>query len=305
MRLSVARLARRTFVNSAGNRSGGVTPRIFAAGVTSAALAGYGIGIYGPALLPPEEGKVSERLSTRRRQAAESGGTRHSMMQVTTREELMDAFELVGPLEHGGTATVWRAVERNTGKTVAIKVVDKSLVGTTLIAKEIDAMQRCAGDPNVAGLLAVYDVDGDDLNPSGEWRLVLELAEGGEVLNWVQQHPKYSERVAAGLTNQLASPVRRLHSLWMVHRDIKPENLCMMSKDEHALLKLVDFGAAALIEAPGACVEGKAGTWTYWAPEQAARLPHGTRIASGRRTDATRRPWRALQGGTYACGDTP
>ena len=93
----------------------------------------------------------------------------------------MDAFELLGPLAHGGTATVWRAVERVTGKAVAIKVIDKSLVGATLVTKEINAMQRCAGDPNVVGLLAVYDVDGDELNPGGEWRLVLELAEGGEV----------------------------------------------------------------------------------------------------------------------------
>eukprot|EP00966_Prymnesium_polylepis_P150675 3480477-Prymnesium_polylepis.1 len=88
-------------------------------------------------------------------------------------------------------------------------------------------MERCAGDPNVMALLACYDVDGDDANPNGEWQMVLELADGGELLSWVQQHPLLTERVAAQLAQQAARAVSHLHRSGVAHRDVKPENLVL------------------------------------------------------------------------------
>ena len=43
-----------------------------------------------------------------------------------------------------------------------------------------------------------------------------------------------------------------------------------MSKDPESPVKLIDFGAAVLLEEGEQVIAGgKVGTWTYWAPEQA------------------------------------
>ena len=49
-----------------------------------------------------------------------------------------------------------------------------------------------------------------------------------------------------------------------------------MSKDPDAPVKLIDFGAAVVLEEDEQVVAGgKVGTWTYWAPEQANKeLPY-------------------------------
>lgn len=75
------------------------------------------------------------------------------------------------------------------------------------------------------------------------------------------------------LMRHAVSSVAHLHSNGVVHRDIKPENLVLASAESESSLKLIDFGAAALVE-QGGSVAGKAGTWTYWSPEQVKGLPH-------------------------------
>ena len=169
--------------------------------MAAAAFVGFGIGTIVPSLLGGEptgmgarmrrvtllgdpSGSIEPDEATPRLRSIE--GTLHA-----TRSQLMDAFEVGSPLAHGGTATVWSAVERATGRRVAIKVIDKSLVSASLISAELKAMRACAGDPNVVSLVAAYDVAADTLNPNGEWHLVMELAQGGEMLSWVQQHSRW------------------------------------------------------------------------------------------------------------------
>jgi len=255
--------------------SGSVSRRAFGAGVTTAAVFGFGIGVWGPSLLTDEADGPTKRLSRKRSTADQ--GHRHSLIRDTTREKLMDDFELGSPINHGGTATVWRATERATNRRVAVKMIDKALVDAPLVSVEVGAMERCAGEPNVAQLIAALDV-ADDASPAGEWCLVLEMADGGELMQWVQRHPRYTEKVAAQLIAQAASSLAQVHSHGVVHRDIKPENLMLTCKEADASLKLVDFGAAALLEQGRTTVDDKAGTWLYWAPEQALGQPHGTEV---------------------------
>lgn len=56
-------------------------------------------------------------------------------------------------------------------------------------------------------------------------------------------------------------------------RDIKPENLMMTSYDDHADVKIVDFGFAAFAE--GTTLTDRCGTPYYISPELLNRIPHG------------------------------
>ena len=64
-------------------------------------------------------------------------------------------------------------------------------------------MQRCTGEPHTAQLIAALDVVEEASSP-GEWCLVMEMVEGGELMQWVQRHPRFTEKVAAQLVSQAA-----------------------------------------------------------------------------------------------------
>ena len=195
---------------------------------------------------------------------------RPAMIRDASRSEVEALYEFQSLMASGGSAAVWRAVERATGRAVAIKVIDKKLLLPSLLNMEVYAMQRCSGHPNIAALLAAFDLPPDEASPDGEWHLVMELAEGGELFERLLQHGAYTEKVASDLLKQIASAVYHLHSCGVTHRDIKPENIVLMSDDEAAPVKLIDFGAALVLEEGEQVIRGgKVGTWTYWAPELA------------------------------------
>jgi serine/threonine protein kinase len=265
-----------------------------AAGMASAAVLGIGIGAMIPAggrdsrtgptgaADPPLVGKVDGRTLTVYENVHDVAAeiTRPGMIQDVTRGDVEALYEFQTCLASGGSGTVWRAVERATGRAVAIKVIDKKLLLPSLLNMEVYAMQRCAGHPNIVELLAAFDLGPDTVNPDGEWHLVMELASGGELFARLVEHGAYSEKVAAQVIAQVAAAVYHMHSCGVCHRDIKPENVVLMSGDEEPAIKLIDFGAAVVLEVDEQVISGgRVGTWTYWAPEQANEAtPYDTAV---------------------------
>ena len=266
----------------------------FAVGMAAAALVGLGIGAMIPTgskdapSVPAEhaeavtEGQPSGRTLTvyENVQDVAEEISRPGIIQDVERADVEALYEFQTCLASGGSGTVWRAVERSTGRAVAIKVIDKKLLLPSLLNMEVYAMLRCAGHPNIVELLAAYDVSADAVNPDGEWHLVMELASGGELFARLVEHGAYSEKVAAQVVAQVASAVYHMHSCGVCHRDIKPENVVLMSKDDETCVKLIDFGAAVVLEEDEQVISGgRVGTWTYWAPEQANEAtPYDTAV---------------------------
>ena len=264
---------------------GGISPLQAVGGMAAAAVIGVGVGLYLPTGGAPAAPSTSaeppaadsEPKEARRRSSVYEDVEdiadeieRPAMIRDASRSEVEALYEFQSLMASGGSAAVWRAVERATGRAVAIKVIDKKLLLPSLLNMEVYAMQRCSGHPNIAALLAAFDLPPDEASPDGEWHLVMELAEGGELFERLLQHGAYTEKVASDLLKQIASAVYHLHSCGVTHRDIKPENIVLMSDDEAAPVKLIDFGAALVLEEGEQVIRGgKVGTWTYWAPELA------------------------------------
>ena len=96
-------------------------------------------------------------------------------------------------------------------------------------------------------LLAAFDVCADETCPDGEWHLVMELAEGGSSSS-VCSHTERTRRRRPQLIRQVARAIYHLHSCGIAHRDIKPENVVLMSKEADSPVKLIDLGAAVLLD---------------------------------------------------------
>lgn len=152
--------------------------------------------------------------------------------------EGLEAFTLIEKMGDGAFSNVYKAVERKTGRKVAVKVVRKyelnhsqgnkhlnanfkkrpRVTERANILKEVQIM-RGIDHPGIVKLLAFFESD-------EHYFLVLELMEGGELFHQIVKLTYFSEALSRHVITQVAEGIRYLHEeRGVVHRDIKPENL--------------------------------------------------------------------------------
>ncbi|XP_030658555.1 testis-specific serine/threonine-protein kinase 4 isoform X3 [Nomascus leucogenys] len=74
--------------------------------------------------------------------------------------------------------------------------------------------------------------------------IILELAQGGDILEWIQHYGACSELLAGKWFSQLTLGIAYLHSKSIVHRDLKLENLLL---DKWKNVKISDFSFAKMV----------------------------------------------------------
>mmetsp|Transcript_94294 Transcript_94294/g.249289 ORF Transcript_94294/g.249289 Transcript_94294/m.249289 type:complete len:440 (+) Transcript_94294:166-1485(+) len=172
-------------------------------------------------------------------------------------------------LGEGSFGTVWRAVDRQSKETVAVKQLEKATmprrgVRQQDIENEIQVM-RAVEHRNVTKLLAHFE-DSDNI-----W-IALEYCDGGDFGDKVKERgATLLEHEAADWMRQILDAIKALHVNGICHRDIKPDNF-MVHGDQ---LKLSDFGLALFLPA-GKLAAEKCGTPAFMSPEM-HRLPRYSR----------------------------
>ena len=105
----------------------------------------------------------------------------------------------------------------------------------------------CINHPNVVNQIE-YGVD-TYKKTSGKSKdvsyIVLELASGGELFDFIAHSGRFEEPLARFYFKQFMEGLDHCHNAGITHRDLKPENLLL---DHKYTLKIADFGFAAPIE---------------------------------------------------------
>jgi eukaryotic-like serine/threonine-protein kinase len=142
--------------------------------------------------------------------------------------------ELIG---RGGMADVYRAVDVETGQTVALKVLSESFAidreRVRRFRREATAIARIS-DPNVAQVYG-FHTDG------GENFIAMELVEGVNLRQVMTERLEVKDAIEIAI--QVTSALASAHAAGVVHRDIKPENIIIKSD---GVVKVLDFGLAKL-----------------------------------------------------------
>lgn len=159
----------------------------------------------------------------------------------------------------GAFATVYRAEIRATGKSCAVKRLEKRVSNESRLRIEVEALRRVS-HPNITQLLDVAEHDEAVF-------LVIEYAAGGELFDAIVTRGNYTERDAMLVTTSVLQGLSCLHSHNVIHRDLKPENLLLSSKDTLTDVKITDFGMASILERDVRMTFTKGGTLQYVAPE--------------------------------------
>merc|ERR1719356_679289 len=85
----------------------------------------------------------------------------------------------------------------------------------------------------------------DESRPN-QVRLMMDLCEGGELYDRIQQKHFYPEPEAKILVRNLLEACTYIHSRGIMHRDLKPENVLLVSKVSNTDVKISDFGLARM-----------------------------------------------------------
>lgn len=102
---------------------------------------------------------------------------------------------------------------------------------------------------------------------------IIQLAQGGEVFDFLSVTGRFSEPVARYYFRQLVEALDHCHSKGFAHRDLKPENLLF---DVNFNLLLADFGFSTLMAGKDGSGKLKTilGTDNYMAPEIHSKNPY-------------------------------
>ncbi|ETI45908.1 CAMK protein kinase, variant [Phytophthora nicotianae CJ01A1] len=197
----------------------------------------------------------------------------------TNSSRMLAQYQVLQTLGSGLQGKVKLGVDTVTHQRVALKVIDmaklnrKSMIN---VYREVEAMSRVS-HTNVLRLLSVHDdvpYPKKDGNVKQVIVIVLELATGGELFDFMMYTGCFAENIARAYFQQLVAGLEACHAQGVYHRDIKPENLLL---DETFALKIADFGLSGLREgADGAMAElyTQCGTRGYMSPEVLSCLPY-------------------------------
>ena len=186
-------------------------------------------------------------------------------------------YEVVALIGVGGMGEVYRAIDTNLKRAVAIKVLPTSVAAD---AERLARFQREAellaslNHPHIAAIYGLEDADGVKA-------LVLELVEGPTLADRIAQGPIPLDE-AIPIARQIAEAVEAAHEQGIIHRDLKPANIKLRSD---GTVKVLDFGLAKALDPAPASIDASQsptitspamtrmgvimGTAAYMSPEQA------------------------------------
>lgn len=184
-------------------------------------------------------------------------------------------FNLIGRVGQGSMSKVWRAVDLQTGRPVALKVLDKEK--TAKFEARFQGLNK-PSEADVAvslhhpNIVKTYEFG---WTLEDEMFLIMEFVEGVGLALLVDLQNEEMKRYRLRYMIQIGEALSYFHQQNWIHRDICPRNV-MISDDKTA--KMIDFGLV-VPNTPGFCKPGnRTGTASYMAPELIKRQTTDQRL---------------------------
>jgi serine/threonine-protein kinase len=177
-----------------------------------------------------------------------------------------DRYEIVAVIGSGGSAVVYRAMDRRLRRTVAFKILHPHRVEEPDYVSRFEREAHLAARLSDAHIVAVFDQGWLDGRPY----IVMELIQGQSLYSIIAGSGPLPVDVALRYAHEIASGLAVAHEAGLIHRDIKPANVMVTTSGQ---VKLADFGLAKSFQnsKPDAQPSGVVGTISYMAPEMAER----------------------------------
>ena len=178
--------------------------------------------------------------------------------------DLLDHYRIESVVARSGMASIFKATDTTTGRTVAIKVPHEEMEADPVLFERFQREAEIGKLMDHPGVMKVFE--------DGERRsriyMVMEWVDGRLLRHIIHEQRPLPQDRSIRIALNVLDALGHIHSRGVAHRDLKPENIMVDSEDR---IKLIDFGIAAKADARRLTF-GKLsqvmGTPDYISPEQ-------------------------------------
>lgn len=146
-------------------------------------------------------------------------------------------YWLFQPLGGGGMGSVYKAIQEQTGREFAVKVLSREGRRNPdfiqAMVREATAGQAIGSHPNLVAHLECGE-------ENGEYFIVSEFASGDRLDQLIEHHGPLPERTAVAICRQLLEAEMHICQHGYLFRDMKPENVLYVLETQE--VRLLDFG---------------------------------------------------------------
>jgi serine/threonine-protein kinase len=167
--------------------------------------------------------------------------------------------ELLG---RGGMGVVYRAIDTELDRTVALKLLAPELAHDESFRRRFVSESKIAASLEHPHVIPIYRAGESE----GRLFIAMRYVSGQDLRERLLQSGRLEPGLAARLLQQVAAALDAAHAESLVHRDVKPANV-LLGRADHAYLS--DFGLSKRTTDDRATATGQlVGTLDYIAPEQ-------------------------------------
>jgi len=176
---------------------------------------------------------------------------------------LGNRYEIVQLLGEGGMGAVYKAIDRELDRVIALKVIRPDLAGHPEILQRFKQELILARQVTDTNIIRIFDLGEAD----GIRFITMEFVEGETLHHMLRTRGKLPVNEVVSTLEQVLSGLRAAHKAGVIHRDLKPGNIM---RDAQGRVVIMDFGLARSLEGDGMTRTGAMlGTMEYMSPEQA------------------------------------
>ncbi|MCI0457554.1 MAG: protein kinase [Gemmataceae bacterium] len=177
-------------------------------------------------------------------------------------------YEVIAHIATGGMGAVYKALDTQTRRDVALKVLNPEMAAKPIIMERFRREARAAARLSHDNIVRIYEF-GEDL---GTYFLALEFVDGIDLHELINRRRKLKPETARQIAIQAGRALDHAHENGLVHRDVKPSNFLITRRDGVLVVKLTDLGLVRHVSESEFRVtrDGTTvGTVDYMSPEQA------------------------------------
>jgi serine/threonine-protein kinase len=157
-------------------------------------------------------------------------------------------FRIIGFIGEGAMASVYRAVQVQEPRDVAVKVMHPHLTGDPTFVGRFRREAKAAAQIQHPNTVQIVDFGVDDR----VLYIAMELLGGQDLFETLVVERRLGERRAVRILIQICDALIAAHEKGIVHRDLKPENIMLLPPDPRdptvERVKVLDFGIAKILE---------------------------------------------------------
>ena len=172
-------------------------------------------------------------------------------------------YDIVQLLGEGGMGAVYKAMDRELDRPVALKLIRPELASNASMLARFKQELLLSRQVTHKNVIRIYDLGDAD----GVKFITMEFVEGQDLRSLIQEKKKFSPQEAVEIIEQVCLALEAAHGVGVIHRDLKPQNIM---RDQAGRILVMDFGLARTLEGDGMTQSGAlVGTMEYMSPEQA------------------------------------